>query len=72
MSGIQTSPFDVSERLEGNEMPYAPEFSANGMVRYEVPAANGYSVYGQFDFTSRGEHWAESDNVNVSRIDGCR
>ena len=70
MSGIQTSPFDVSERLEGNEMPYAPEFSANGMVRYEVPAANGYSVYGQFDFTTRGEHWAESDNVNVSRIDG--
>ena len=67
---IVTSPFDVSERLDGNEMPYAPEFTANGLVRYQVPLTGGWSIYGQFDFTTRSSHWGESTNVNVSKLGG--
>ena len=67
---VVTSPFDISERLDGNELPYAPEFSANGLVRYEAPIGGNWSFYGQFDFTTRSSHWAESTNVNVSKLDG--
>lgn len=70
-SGIATSPFPVNERLDGNELIYAPKFSANGLVRYEKPFADGrWLGFGQFDFTTRAKHWAESTNVPVSRIEG--
>ena len=67
---IPTSPFDVSERLDGNELPYAPEFSANGLVRYEAPISTNLSLRAQVDFTARTKHWGESTNVAISRISG--
>ena len=69
-TGIQTSPFPVNERLDDNELVYAPKFSANGLVRYETPIAGGWLGFGQFDFTTRTKHWAESTNVPVSEIEG--
>ena len=68
--GIPTSPFNVQERLDGNELPYAPEFSANGLVRYQAHIADGWTGRAQFDFTTRSDHWGESDNINVSKLDG--
>lgn len=69
-TAIPTSPFSIGERLDGNELVYAPKFSANGLVRYEAPIANGWLGFGQFDFTTRTKHWAEATNVDVSRIEG--
>ena len=68
--GIPTSPFNVQERLDGNELPYAPEFSANGLVRYQRQMAQGWSGHAQFDFTTLSDHWGESDNINFSKLDG--
>ena len=68
--GIPTSPFNVQERLDGNELPYAPEFSANGMIRYQMPVAEGWKGHAQFDFTTLSDHWGESDNINFSELDG--
>ena len=67
---IDTSPYDVQERLDGNELVYAPEFSGNGRVRYEAPLAGNRLLYGQVDFTTRADHWAESTNTPISRIEG--
>ncbi len=67
---IDTSPYDVQERLDGNELVYAPELSGNGLVRYEVPLAGNRLIYGQVDFTTRLDHWAESTNTPISRIEG--
>ena len=67
---IPTSPFDVSERLDGNELPYAPDFSANGVVRYESPLSANLSGRLQVDFTARSKHWGESTNVPISKISG--
>lgn len=69
-SSITTSPFDVSERLDGNQLPYAPEFSANGLIRYETAFSGGLKVRTQLDFTTRSEHWGESTNVAISEIEG--
>ena len=69
-TGIDTSPYNVIERLDDNELVYAPKFSANGLVRYETPIAGGWLGFGQFDFTTRTKHWAESTNVPVSEIEG--
>lgn len=70
-TGIATSPFPVTERLDGNKLVYAPEFSANGLIRYEKPFSGGRLLgFGQFDFTTRAKHWAEATNVPVSSIDG--
>ena len=55
---------------DDDELVYAPKFSANGLVRYEVPVAGGWLGFGQFDFTTRTKHWAESTNVPVSEIEG--
>jgi len=70
MSGLETSPYDVQERLDGNELVYALEFSANGLIRYEAPVAGEWLGYGQFGFTARSEHWAESTNAPGSGIEG--
>ena len=67
---LPTSPFDVSERLDGNQLPYAPKFSANGLVRYEMSIAGDSKLRGQISFTTRSEHWAESTNVAISEIEG--
>ncbi len=67
---IPTRPFDVSERLDGNQLPYAPDFSANGLVRYEMRMSAGLKLRGQVDFTTRSEHWGESTNVAISEIEG--
>ncbi len=67
---IETSPFPVNERLDDNELVYAPKFSANGLVRYEAPIVGEWLGFGQFDFTTRTKHWAEATNVPVSRIEG--
>ena len=67
---LPTSPFDVSERLDGNQLPYAPKFSANGLVRYEMSIAQDLKLRGQISFTTRSEHWAESTNVAISEIEG--
>ena len=67
---IDTSPYDVQERLDGNELVYAPEISGNGLVRYEAALAGSRLAYGQIDFTMRGDHWAESTNTPISRIEG--
>ena len=70
-SAIETSPFPVNERLGGNELIYAPKFSANGVVRYEKAfAGGGWLGFAQVDFTTRAKHWAESTNVPLSRIEG--
>ncbi|MCY3751572.1 MAG: TonB-dependent receptor, partial [Gammaproteobacteria bacterium] len=58
------------ERLDGNELPYAPEFSANGMIRYQMQMAEGWKGHAQFDFSSLSDHWGESDNINFSKLDG--
>ncbi len=55
---------------DDDELVYAPKFSANGLVRYETPVTGGWLGFGQFDFTTRTKHWAESTNVPVSEIEG--
>ena len=69
-SRIETSPYNVMERLDDRELIYAPKFSANGLVRYEAPVAGQWLGFGQFDFTTRTRHWAEATNDPVSRIEG--
>ncbi|MFT5482762.1 MAG: iron complex outermembrane receptor protein [Halieaceae bacterium] len=50
------------------EMPQAPEFSANGLARYEFPVGTG-SMAAQIDFTYTGEHWMEVTNAPVDEED---
>lgn len=50
------------------EMPQAPEFSANGLARYEFPVSSG-SVAAQIDFTYTGGHWMEVTNAPVDDED---
>ncbi len=67
---IDTSPYDVQERLDGNELIYAPQFSGNGLARYEAAVAGNWLAYGQIDFTIRADHWAEATNTPISKIEG--
>ena len=67
---IPTSPFQVSERLDGSELPYAPGFSANGLVRYERQVSNGLLGFAQFDFTTRSDYFGEATNAPVTVLAG--
>lgn len=50
--------------LIDTELPQAPDFSGNGLVRYEFPVGRG-SIATQFDFTYMGDHWMEVTNAPV-------
>ncbi len=67
---LDTSPFQVSEDLDGSELPYAPEFSANGLMRYESSIFEQFTGSIQFDFTTRSHHFGEAQNTDVSRLSG--
>ncbi len=54
--------------LIDTEMPQAPDFSGNGLVRYEFPIAAG-SIAAQLDFTYTGDHWMEVTNAPVDEED---
>ncbi len=51
--------------VNGTEMVLAPEFTANGLVRYQ--ATEALSV--QLDFTYQGEHFFDITNSNLSKED---
>ncbi len=67
---IATEPFPVAPGRDGAHMPYAPEVSGNGLIRYSDNIASGLLGSVQLDFTTRAHHYAEVDNSNVSKIDG--
>ena len=67
---IPTSPFKVSELLDGSELPYAPGFSANGLIRYERPVSTGWLGFAQFDFTARSDYFGEATNAPLTLLEG--
>ena len=67
---IPTSPFRVSELLDGSELPYAPGFSANGLIRYERPVSNALLGFAQFDFTARADYFGEATNAPLTLLEG--
>ncbi|MCR8922625.1 TonB-dependent receptor [Dasania sp. GY-MA-18] len=67
---IATEPFEVAAGRDGAHMPYAPEVSGNGLIRYSNTVADGLMGSVQLDFTTRAHHYAEIDNSKISKIDG--
>jgi len=67
---LATSPFQVAEDLEGDQLPYAPELSANGFVRYMTDITSDMELSFQLGFNTRGDHYGEAANTKVSEIDG--
>jgi iron complex outermembrane receptor protein len=55
---------------EGNELPNAPDVSANGLARYEFPLSNtGYIGALQVDFHYSGEARREAQNLPLATAD---
>ena len=67
---IEVQPFDVSDDVDGSELPYAPDFSANGLIRYEDSLTDNLLWSAQVDFTHRADHYAESQNSAINQLDG--
>ncbi|NOX50512.1 MAG: TonB-dependent receptor [Gammaproteobacteria bacterium] len=65
-SNVENIP-TVTEGVEVDaELPLAPEFSVNGLVRYEWPALNG-QLSMQFDFNYNGDQFLETTNASASK-----
>jgi iron complex outermembrane receptor protein len=58
-----------NEDLEGDELTYAPKFSANGSVRYEWATHAGFQAGVQLDASHKGSHFGEVPNSPVAKID---
>ena len=69
-SAIDTAPFSVVEDLDGSRLPYAPEMSGNGLIRYADNLSDNLIASVQLDFTTRSHHYGEAANTKISRIDG--
>ena len=55
--------------FDNREAVLAPEFTANGFVRYAKPVGNGEAA-GVLSFNYQGEHFFDITNSDVSREDG--
>lgn len=57
-----TGPASVSTPIDGNELPATPEYTLNGLVRYDFPeiAAGQFSVQGDFNFVA--DQYFQLDN----------
>lgn len=58
------------ESINGNRIPNAPKFSANGLVRYEMPVANSLMAGLQMDYKYVGGHYLEVNNREFLHEDG--
>lgn len=56
--------------LTDREMVLAPEFTLNGLVRYEWPIANGGAVSAQVDFNYQDDHFFDITNQPIAEEDG--
>ncbi|NIB40754.1 TonB-dependent receptor [Pseudomaricurvus alkylphenolicus] len=69
-TALETSPFQVAEDLDGSSLPYAPELSANGLIRYENTLMDSLVGTFQLDFTTRSHHYGEAQNSDIARLSG--
>ncbi|PCI47902.1 MAG: TonB-dependent receptor [Alphaproteobacteria bacterium] len=58
------------EVLADRKLVLAPEFSANGLIRYGFEIGNGGELSAQVDFNYQGEHFFDIKNQFVSQEDG--
>ena len=56
--------------IAGNEVPNAPHYTVNALVRYDVPLPGGYNLGLQTDAVKVGAHYLEPNNRDVLRENG--
>jgi len=56
--------------IEGNEIPNAPSFSFNGLIRYQWPVSGTLAAAIQTDFNYVDEHFLEPNNREYLSEDG--
>jgi iron complex outermembrane receptor protein len=54
---------------EGNQLPNAPEFDFNGLLRYEIPVSSRIGLALQTDFKYRSEMFRDADNDPLTATD---
>jgi iron complex outermembrane receptor protein len=56
--------------IEGNEIPNAPSYTANGRIRYQWPIGASLAMAAQTDFHVVDEHYLEPNNREYLAEDG--
>jgi len=56
--------------IAGNEVPNAPHYTVNALLRYEAPLPGGYNLGLQTDGVKVGAHFLEPNNRDVLRENG--
>lgn len=56
--------------IEGNEIPNAPTYTANGRIRYQWPVGGTLAMAAQTDFHYVDEHYLEPNNRDYLAEDG--
>jgi iron complex outermembrane receptor protein len=56
--------------IEGNEIPNAPTYTANGRIRYQWPVGGALAMAAQTDFHYVDEHFLEPNNRDYLAEDG--
>lgn len=71
-SDVVLSPLDGGPpaTISGNEVPNAPHYTVNALVRYEAPLPGGYNLGLQTDAVKVGAHFLEPNNRDVLRENG--
>ena len=71
-SAVVLSPLDGGPpaTIAGNEVPNAPHYTVNALVRYDAPLPGGYNLGLQTDAVKVGAHFLEPNNRDVLRENG--
>jgi iron complex outermembrane receptor protein len=54
---------------EGNQLPNAPKWNFNGLVRYDMPVSEGFSLALQTDFKYQSEMFRNAENDPLTATD---
>lgn len=62
-NGVFDEGVDINAPIDGNELPYSPDLSATGLIRYAADWENGYSLTLQASATHAADHFISIENV---------
>ena len=60
---------DTVVSIDGNELPFAPDFSITGVARYLMQMDNDYSVSFQMSVSHTSDHFISIENVPFEEQD---
>ena len=68
-NGVFDEGVDTNAPLDGNALPFSPDLSATGLIRYTSEFANGYGLTLQASVTHASDHFISIENVPFEEQD---